>query len=326
MSNQAEVDPLLAEDASAIQEEETYLIPGVSTKEELNLFDRKHRIKRVVDEKSSVGTFVLPGGVMLEGELLREVEVVELDGEDEDILVSDATLYPLRLNSILSRKIRRLGHITDREKITRIVPVMSVLDRATVVVCTRRVTHGDIIHGLEFRCDCGHKNQASPDLATVTYIRPLKPEKLEWEFVLPKASRREDREVRVKWHIFNGERELRIARISKQIGSRDMLTWRIMARVLEIGDKPMGITEQHFNSDGTVRQDKGLVDLFRAIKGMSQADRNALRNEFARVEGDIDLSVRAKCANPLCPNPENEFTIDITDRNFFFPETGGPSD
>lgn len=327
-SSQADVDPSLAEDASALERtEEPFVIPGtLKPGQDIGLFNREFRIPRVVDAKSAVGVFLLPGGVLYENELQREMEVIELDGDDEDILVSDATVYPLRLNAILSRKIQRIGPITDKEMIRRLVPKMSVLDRATVVVCVRRVTHGDVVPNIEFKCKaCGKDNTASPDLATITHIRPLKPEQLEWDFVLPRASLRADREVVCKWHIYDGDRELRLANISKQIGDKDMLTWRIMGRVMSIDGEAMSITDEHFNSDGTIRQDQKLVKLFRAVKGMSQADRNALRNEFHRVEGDIDLSVKAKCAHTLCPRPENEFMVDITDRNFFFPETAAQS-
>lgn len=322
-----EVDPKLAEDASALQEtEEKFLIPGtMKPGQDIGLFDREYRIQRVVDPKSSVGSFMLPGGVLWEGEVHRETEIIELDGDDEDILVSDATVYPLRINAILSRKIQRLGPFTDREIIKRIVPKMSVLERATVIVCVRRVTHGDIVPGIEFKCSaCQKENTASPDLATITHIRPLKPEQLEWDFLLPRASMKADKDVVVKWHIYDGERELRLANISKQIGDKDMLTWRIMGRIMAIDGEVMSITDEHFNADGTIRQDKGLVKLYRAVKGMSQADRNSLRNEFRRVEGDIDLSVNEKCDNPLCPKPQNEFLLDITDRNFFFPATEVP--
>lgn len=316
-SSQADAEPKPEEEVK-----DKFLIPGTTRPgQDVGLFDREYRIQRVVDAKSSVGSFMLPGGVQGEGELLRELEVIELDGDDEDILVSDATVYPLRLNAILSRKIQRVGPITDAEIIKRIVPKMSVLDRATVIVCVRRVTHGDIVPGIEFKCDgCKKTNTASPDLATITHIRPLKPDQLEWDFVIPRASMKAERDVVVKWHIFDGERELRLANVSKQIGDKDMLTWRIMGRIMSIDGEAMSITDEHFNADGTIRQNKGLVTLFRAVKGMSQADRNALRNEFRRVEGDIDLSVKSKCDNPLCPQPENELMLDITDRNFFFPE------
>ncbi len=326
-SSQADVDPELAEDASALQEtEDKFIIPGTTRPgQDIGLFDREYRIQRVVDPKSSIGVFMLPGGVIYEDDLLREVEVIELDGDDEDILVSDATVYPLRLNAILSRKIQRLGHITDNEIIKQIVPTMSVLDRATIVVCVRRVTHGDLIPGIEFKCSgCGKMNSASPDLATITHIRPLVPDQLEWDFLLRRASLKADKDVVAKWHIYDGERELRLANVSKQIGDKDMLTWRIMGRIMAIDGEAMSITDKNFNADGTIRQDKGLVTLFRAVKSMSQADRNALRNEFRRVEGDIDLSVQAKCDHSLCPDPANDFLIDITDRNFFFPETEVP--
>ena len=303
------------------------MIPGtVRPGADISLFDREYRIDRPVDPKSSTGIFILPGGVLWESDLLREVEIIELDGDDEDILVSDATVYPLRLNAILGRKIRRIGQVTDPEAIKRIVPAMSVLDRATCVVCTRRVTHGDVIVGVEFDCNaCKRTNTANPNLATITYIKPLKPGQLEWDFVLPRASLRAGKDVIVKWHIYDGRRELYLAQISKQIGDRDMLTWRIMGRIMSIDEVPMGLEEKHFNSDGSIRQDEELVKLFRAVKGMSQADRNSLRNEFRRVEGDLDLSVDATCSASLCPKKENKFMIDITDRSFFFPATAAQS-
>jgi len=95
-----------------------------------------------------------------------------------------------------------------------------------------------------------------------------------------------------------------------------------MGRITAIDGTPMGLSDEHFTNDGKIRQDKSLVTLFRAVKLMSQADRNALRNEFVRVEGDIDLTVGAQCSNPSCTDPSQKFTLDITDRSFFFPREG----
>jgi len=281
--------------------------------------ERHYRIPRVVDPKSSVGIFELPGGILHEGQLLREMHITELDGEDEDVLVSDASLYALRMNAVLARKIVRLGHVEDPATIGRLVPLMRVLDRGTALIAIRRVTHGDVIYGLEVECPhCGQKTTASPDLSSVTYFRPADCERLEWEYMLPKASRKAGHDVVVKWHVYDGERELLMSKVGKQIGDKDMLTWRIMGRMMEYDGKPMELTGEHFGKDGRIVQNKGLVELYRTVKLMSQADRNSLRNEFRRVEGDIDLEVGAKCPNPICGR-EFPFSIDITDRSFFFP-------
>ena len=299
-------------------------IPGIGDPNDLeNMFDRHHRIERVVDAKSSVLLFKLPGGVWDGKELHTSVQVDELDGEDEDILVNDASLYPLRLNAILGRKVKQIGTIVDEATIKAIVPKLSALDRAAILICIRRVTHGDIISGMEVKCSaCDTMFKASPDLSSITYIRPLKPDQNEWEFKLPKASAKAGRDVIVRWRTFNGEMEQRIAQVSKQIGNKDALTWRIMGRLVSIDGKDMGLKDEHFGTDGKIKQDKVLVDLFRAVKLMSQADRNSLRHEFRRVEGDIDLSVSGKCSNPSCPSPDQKFTLDITDINFFFPKEG----
>lgn len=304
--------------------EEFSMIPGAHAEgKEENLFDREYRIERVVDPKSSMGIFSLPRGVVFEGELLREVEIEELDGEDEDILVSDATPYPMRLNHILSRKIRRIGAVTDPSTIKRIAPMMSVLDRATTLICIRRVTHGDIMVGLEVTCPaCKVKMKSNPDLSSVTIYRPIDPMELEWDFKLQRASRKAGEDVMARWHVYDGHRELRLSRVTKQIGDKDMLTWRIMGRLMSYGGEKMELSDDHFTNDGKIKQSKELGKMFRVVKLMSQADRNALRNEFRRVEGDLDLTVDTECSNSLCPGEGASFQymIDISDPNFFFPK------
>lgn len=297
------------------------MIPGSHPQgEEESLFDREYRIDRVVDPKSAVGIFMLPGGVPWEGDLLREVEIDELDGEDEDILVSTATPYPMRMNRILSRKLRRIGNVMDPATIQRIVPDMSVIDRLTLLVGIRRVTHGDIIANMEIHCEeCDTKFKTSPDLSSITLYRPLNPEQREYEYRLPKASKKAGHDVIFKWHVYDGHRELRLSKVTKQIGERDMLTWRIMGRMMAIDGKEMEIKDEDFTNDGKIRQSKKLGEMFRVVKLMSQADRQALRNEFRRVEGDIDLTVTATCTNPIC-GAEVSFGLDLADRNFFFPE------
>jgi len=299
-------------------------IPGLSEPGSMEaLFERHHKIPRTVDAKSSVMIAKLPGGFWDGSTLHRDVTVCELDGEDEDVLVSDTSSYPLRLNKILSRKIQGIGSIVDEVAIKSIVPKLSVLDRAAVLICVRRVTHGDDIHGMEVKCAaCKTTYKASPDLSTITFVRPLQPEKVEWEFRLPRASAKAGKDVLVRWHSYDGEREARVAAVSAQVGDKDALTWRIMGRITAIDGTPMGLSDEHFTNDGKIRQDKSLVTLFRAVKLMSQADRNALRNEFVRVEGDIDLTVGAQCSNPSCTDPSQKFTLDITDRSFFFPREG----
>lgn len=299
-------------------------IPGLSETGSMEaLFERQYKIPRTVDAKSSILMFKLPGGFWDGAMLHRDVEIDELDGEDEDVLVSDSSSYPLRLNKILGRKIKSIGTITDEVSIKGIVSKLSVLDRAAVLICVRRVTHGDDIHGMEVKCAaCKTTYKASPDLSSITFVRPVQPEKVEWEFRLPRASAKAGKDVIVRWHTYDGERETRVAAVSAQIGDKDALTWRIMGRVTAIDGTPMSLTDEHFTNDGKIRQDKSLVTLFRAVKLMSQADRNSLRNEFQRVEGDIDLTVGAKCSNPSCPDPNQKFTLDITDRSFFFPREG----
>jgi hypothetical protein len=287
------------------------------------MFERHHQIERVVDSKSSVLLFRLPGGYWDGKDLHRDVQVDELDGEDEDVLVSDASSYPMRLNTIMGRKVKQIGSIVEEAAIKRIIPKLSVLDRAAILLCIRRVTHGDIIAGMEVECDaCKTKFKASPDLSSITFIRPLQPDKSEYEFRLPRASEKAERDIVVKWHVYDGERETRIASVSKQIGEKDALTWRMMGRITAIDGKEMGLKDEHFTNDGKIRQDKMLVELYRAVKLMSQADRNALRNEFTRVEGNIDLTVTGKCENPVCPDPIQKFGLDITGRSFFFPAEG----
>jgi hypothetical protein len=306
-----------------MSEATTETIPGLVKSDSPfeGMFERHHKIERVVDPKSSVLMFTLPGGYWDGKEIQREIEVDELDGEDEDVLVSDASSYPLRLNTIIGRKIKRIGNIVDEATIKRVVPSLSVLDRAAILICIRRVTHGDIIAGMKITCSaCKTEFMASPDLSSITYIRPLQMDKQEWEFRLPKASEKAARDVIVRWHIYNGEREARISNVSSQVGDRDALTWRMMGRITAIDGVEMALKDEHFGADGKIRQDKSLVTLYRAVKLMSQADRNALRNEFRRVEGDIDLTVTGKCSNSTCGNPDQKFTLDITDRNFFFPQ------
>lgn len=302
--------------------EEFNILGSVSPSGAHSLFprERHYSIPRMVDPKSSVGIFELPAGVVYQGELLKDVHLAELDGEDEDILVSDATFYPMRLNAVLSRKITRLGTVDDPATIKRLVPMMGVLDRGTCIIGVRRITHGDIVAGIEIECpQCEQKFKSSPDLSSVTYFRPKDPMKLEWEFELPRATTKAGRPVIARWHVYDGERELRIAKVSKHIGSKDMLTWRIMARLLMVDGKDMELKDEHFTKDGKLVQTKDLIELFRAVKLMSQADRNALRNEFRFVEGDLDLDVTVTCPNAMCGHSFS-YTIDITDRSFFFPQ------
>lgn len=112
----------------------------------------------------------LPGGYLTEdGSLVREVEVRELNGFDEEALAR-ATTPGKVIQTLLSRAVVRVG---DSKPTQDILDSLLSGDRDSLLLAIRRVTWGDEVkYGFECR-NCGAVNEALINLATDVEVRTL---------------------------------------------------------------------------------------------------------------------------------------------------------
>jgi hypothetical protein len=166
-----------------------------------------------------------------------------------------------------------------------------------LIIALRRVTVGDF-WDLEITCPkdgCNCKMHKTFDLKDVA-VRPMKDRMArDNELILPKSQQL------VRWHVQGAEDEQWLSDVSKK--KEDLLTLQIMSRVYELNG---------------VKIDRKLKfkEAKRIIKSMKWNDRSALRNEFEKVEADVDTKAEYVCDD--C-GYEWERGLDFSQESFFFP-------
>jgi hypothetical protein len=286
MTEVTEVKEVLIDDS--IKEETEEVKEDVSLKERVG--------GNILDPSPGFLSIELPCGYIHDGELHTVALVREMEGEEEDIIVGKGPAVQ-RLNAVISNCLVSLGSIKDRN-ILRFVPEkLTSQDRMVLIIALRRVTVGDF-WDLELTCPkegCNCKMQKTFDLRDVV-IRPMKDRMArDNEFVLPKSQKL------IKWHVQGAEDEQWLSDVSKK--KEDLLTLQIMSRVYEF--------------DG-VKIDRKLKfkEAKRILKSMKWNDRSSLRNEFEKVEADVDTKAEHVCDD--C-GYEWERGLDFSQESFFFP-------
>jgi len=192
----------------------------------------------------------------------------------------------------------------------RIMPSLTIGDRAFLLLATRRVSLGDPHHFVEL-CE-------NPDCLDAKTLKDPKPKRSQSLYTISLADievrpmadpmrRSYDVEITVKgtkvpvtFHPMTGEDEAKIARYTD---SKSSLS--IAARI----DKWNG-------RDVTLRPDgRNVRELLDLLKPLGIDPRNQLRDHFAAAEGGIDTTLQLTC--PLCKTDfERELRIDA---DFFRP-------
>lgn len=240
---------------------------------------------------SPFGVFLLPGGyVDDEKNVHKEVEVTELTGEEEDILASRQASSLQKINKALTNCIKRVGTISEREKIEDIVSnKLTSSDRMFLLIGLRRVSLGDD-YPFEVTCPCEKKVKMRmvQDLSETMTVEPEK-DPLCRNYTV---ELRDGKKAICK--VMTGEDEAKRDRMKSQ-ASKDKLTLAILLRVVELDGKPANL---------------------RSLKKLGSKDRNALRSAFTKHEVSIGESVPVTCNQ--C---DREFNVELEfgQPDFFFP-------
>lgn len=220
------------------------------------------------DPTPSNDVVTLPCGIVLtppdgEPELVREVTLQELTGEDEDILGSDMPFHA-KMDRLLSRSIIAVGEISNPHHISQIVPRMLDADRMAVFFGMRRVSLG---HQYPFsdRCpSCEKDSWHNYDLRTLKVIPMPEPLKREREVALPSGA------VAVI-RCLNGKDEERRAHYKDSL---QPLTLQIFLRTIRINGE-----------DATPEN----------VRALSMKDRAYLRGAFVAMDGALETLVTLTC-------------------------------
>src|SRR4051812_46921507 len=94
--------------------------------------------------KSAIDGFELPCGyVDNNGKLHTAVEVVEMTGEEEEILAAKNMPIMKKMNKILSSCTRAVGDFRNPSDIEKIIPQLTQGDRVFLLFAIRRVSLGN---------------------------------------------------------------------------------------------------------------------------------------------------------------------------------------
>jgi hypothetical protein len=243
---------------------------------------------QISEAKSSVGVYDLPCGYIDEdGNLHREVKVREITGHEEDMLANPKLKGAKKINDLIASCVERVGTITDKGQLSKVVMDMTVGDRLFCIFAIRRVTVGDE-YMFETACkSCQSRTKFTVDLADLEVKAMEDPYQREFTVTLPASQKV------VVFRPMTGRGEEQLDRLNKK--KTDSLSLSILMRVQTIDGKRPNMA---------------------VVKELGLGDRAYLRDRFEESEGGVDTEVELDC--PECYSDFKE-DLDVGQASFFFP-------
>jgi hypothetical protein len=235
--------------------------------------------------KPAVGILELPTGVRLEGgEVLKELSFRELAGPEEDILASQMSASQ-KISLILSNCAIKLGTLSDPFQIKKQLENLIETDRWFYLVKLRCLSLGPD-YAFDTICpECKQKDKKAVDISHMNVINPPTADKIFHVSNLPSGAV-------VRWKNIDGQIS---AKIEKMATPNNAATVALYARVTEFNEKPVTLAD---------------------IKNLSMKDRNELRKEIDKQEGELDDEIECTC--PECGH-EYKLEMKLDPQSFFFP-------
>lgn len=245
--------------------------------------------------RSPYMSFDLPNGYLdydnMNGDkpmLHKNVELQEITGREEDMLMSRDGDANKKMNNLMTACVRQIGPYTEKPKIAQIVKKLLSIDRFFLIYKIREISLGNEYRFSSPCPNCGDDKLRFTDLSEVNF--PSIPDTYTrvFECVLPRTQKK------VKWKLQDGEMEDKAQKSMKATNS-NVLSSIILQRLVDFDGRPATIQD---------------------VQGLPSFDRNFLRQQFAKNEGEIDDKI-----DVACPNCGHEFVVEtnIGDKEFFFP-------
>jgi len=254
--------------------------------------ERIHTVNQMETPKSCSGIFDLPCGYIdpHTREIITEVQIREITGNEEDMLASQQIPSSQKISSLLAGCVTRIGTITDKGLIAGIVQGLTVGDRVFLIFSIRRVTLGDELPVRERCPECKVTTLFMVDLAKDLTPKPMEdPSKRVFDITLPSGTP-------ARFRVSTGQDEAALAKLVKRQNHKaDSLSQSLLMRLELLGDEKPTL---------------------KMVKSLGMRDRNFLRDQFQKVEGGVDTSLELEC--PACGN-EWEKDLDLSAASFFFP-------
>lgn len=211
--------------------------------------------------------FDLPTGWLgPEGEIHKRVEMREMTGYEEDVIGDDRLPYTVRMNRILAGCTVKLGPVTDKPQLEKIMDELTSVDRMKMLIMIR-VASVPEPYEFEVPCpSCDKKGTHQLDLLTIQFEGLKDPKLREYEMNLPSGKKATCR-------VLTGELENRISELDRA----DIMSGAILLRVAKLGD----ISQLTMDD----------------VKKLPLKDRTALRKKFDEVEGGFEREIQVTCKN-----------------------------
>lgn len=233
--------------------------------------------------------FILPTGWFdRENDTIhKEVELREMTGVEEDMLVAKNLSALRRVEGVLCACVMRVGNATDKAKIKTIIEELTNYDRTFLIYKIRIISVGKAYKFQSSCPNCGEVGLRSVNLEEIIIPGLDDPKKLFYETKLPTGRM-------ARWQVMDGKREAAVIKDLKKIND-SYLSMAIFQRLTEIN---------------------GVPATLESVKALSVKERNHLRKEFQSIEKDVDDQIIVECDK--CGK---EFSVeaDITRPEFFFP-------
>jgi len=275
----------------------------------------------LTDAQPEAGVYNLVGGYLdRDGELHKEVEIEAMGGHEEDLLGNRNLPIVLRLNSVLSRVVKRLGTITDRGEIARAVSEMPTGTRQHLLVAMRVTSHWlseKDLYRFTARCPrCRNESEFSVNLLALEHYEPDDPSKQVHECELPYSK------IKIEWRILPGEWDhaMEILGRKKEISS-DYLTHAIIARVLTVNGEriDLSVSDVLTPDKRKAKLSKRALQVIKWAKDLKVVDRDTLRAQFLKYEPGIDTDIECECKSERC-GASWGVALDLGQESFFFPQ------
>jgi hypothetical protein len=211
--------------------------------------------------------FELPTGWLgPDGQVHRRVEMREMTGYEEDVIGDDRLPYNVRMNRVLAGCVVKLGPITDKAEIEKIMDQLTSVDRMKLLIMIRVASLPEPFE-FDVTCpSCSKKGTHQLDLLTLQFEGLKDPKVREYELSLPSGRKAVCR-------VLTGELENRISELERA----DIMSGSILLRLAKLDGKA----------------DLTLED----VKKMPLKDRTALRNKFDEIEGGFERDIQVSCKN-----------------------------
>jgi len=230
----------------------------------------------------------LPMGYVENGTLSDEIEIRAMKGTEEDILSDDKIPMSRRLNDIVSNCTERIGTVTDKDQLRKMIPKLSTDDQTAILIGLRAIS---VDNEYKYVLDCPSCTQPikiNLDLDTLE-SRPAKAkEGFPFEVTLPSGRKAKVRPMLIE---DTGKTE------NLRLEGEGRVSASIWVRLVELDGKA----------------DVKIED----VKELLYADRVYLREFFDVMEGGLESELKIKCVH--CGRVFTSY-LDIARIEFFSPK------